>query len=207
MSQVLAYGVAVDAKGDIFLPDRGTDPNSNQVLEINRSLSPSLNFAITNVGSTSADSPLLVTVQNVGNQPLTGSLALNLGGNFIENRIPIAQARFRWLRAQSAARASASTPQNTGPLTGTACLHRQRFERHISLRKPLPSAASALRLAATVAVPNVVGLTQGAATTSITAAGLMLGTVSTESSSTVALGQCDQSDPDGRDGQSISDPR
>ena len=144
VSQVLAYGVAVDAKGDIFLPDRGTDPNSNQVLEINRSLSPSLNFANTNVGSTSADSPLLVTVQNIGTQPLTGSLALDSGREFPwRTRIPIAQARFRWLRAQSAARASASRRKTTGHLRGTAVFTDNALNAS-SLRKPLPSAASAL---------------------------------------------------------------
>ena len=40
-----------------------------------------------------------------------------------------------------------------------------------------------------VAVPNVVGLTQAAATTSITGAGLVLGTVTQQSSSTVAAGK------------------
>jgi beta-lactam-binding protein with PASTA domain len=39
-----------------------------------------------------------------------------------------------------------------------------------------------------VSVPNVVGLTQAAATTSITSAGLVVGTVTTQSSSTVAAG-------------------
>lgn len=41
---------------------------------------------------------------------------------------------------------------------------------------------------AQVAVPNVVGLTQAAGTTAITGAGLVLGTVATASSSTVAVG-------------------
>ena len=42
--------------------------------------------------------------------------------------------------------------------------------------------------AAQVSVPNVVGLTQAAATTSLTGAGLVAGTVTTQSSSTVASG-------------------
>ena len=41
---------------------------------------------------------------------------------------------------------------------------------------------------ATVAVPNVEGMTQAAATTAITGAGLVLGTVTTVSSSTVPAG-------------------
>ena len=40
-----------------------------------------------------------------------------------------------------------------------------------------------------VAVPNVVGQTQAAATTAITGAGLVLGTVTQQSSSTVASGE------------------
>jgi hypothetical protein len=39
-----------------------------------------------------------------------------------------------------------------------------------------------------VSVPNVVGLTQAAATSAITSAGLVLGTVTTQSSATVAAG-------------------
>src|SRR6202034_169922 len=39
-----------------------------------------------------------------------------------------------------------------------------------------------------VAVPNVVGMTQAAATTAITGAGLTVGTVSMQSSATVAAG-------------------
>ncbi len=49
--------------------------------------------------------------------------------------------------------------------------------------------------AAPVAVPNVVGLTQSAASTAITGAGLLVGTVTTASSSTVASGNVISSNP------------
>ncbi len=49
--------------------------------------------------------------------------------------------------------------------------------------------------AALVAVPNVIGLTQSAASTAITGAGLVVGTVTTASSSTVASGNVISSNP------------
>ena len=59
------------------------------------------------------------------------------------------------------------------------------------------SAGSAVNLVvssgpAPVLVPNVVGLTQAAATTSITGAGLVVGTVTTQASGTVRGGERDQ---------------
>src|SRR3954451_7156155 len=48
---------------------------------------------------------------------------------------------------------------------------------------------------AQVAVPNVVGMTQTAATSAVTSAGLVLGTVTTASSSTVPLGNVISSSP------------
>ena len=59
-------GVAVDGAGDVYI----ADTENNRVVEINQS-QQTLSFASTNVGSTSSDSPQNVTVQNIGNQPLT----------------------------------------------------------------------------------------------------------------------------------------
>src|SRR5206468_5685195 len=47
----------------------------------------------------------------------------------------------------------------------------------------------------TVPVPNVVGLTQAAATTAITGAGLTLGAVTTANSTTVAIGSVISQNP------------
>src|SRR5208283_447088 len=81
-------GLAVDAAGDVFIADNG----QSQVYEINRSQVPSLSFARTNqYSSSSAQS---VSIQNVGNQPLTGSLLLSLGGNFTQNLNPDCSGEF-----------------------------------------------------------------------------------------------------------------
>ncbi len=62
-----------------------TWPNE-RVFEVTRSQPPAFNFALTNVGSTSTDSPQLVSIQNVGNQPLTGSVISSaVGANFLES--------------------------------------------------------------------------------------------------------------------------
>jgi sugar lactone lactonase YvrE len=83
---VMAGGIqtvaaTVDTLGDVFISNEG----NNQIVEISQALPPSLSFALTNVGSTSADSPQMATIQNIGNQPLAGSLALTLGANFTQN--------------------------------------------------------------------------------------------------------------------------
>jgi MBG domain (YGX type)/Bacterial lectin/PASTA domain len=65
VSGILSYGVAVDGKGDAFIPDL----NGNKVDEINRSQPPSLSFAATYQGSTT-DSPQVVSVENIGNATL-----------------------------------------------------------------------------------------------------------------------------------------
>jgi hypothetical protein len=75
----LPVGVAVDGAGDVFIADR----LNNRVVEVNRSQPPSLSFASTQVGQTSSDSPQSVTIQNIGNQPLTAiAPGLSIGTNF-----------------------------------------------------------------------------------------------------------------------------
>jgi hypothetical protein len=63
-------GAAADGAGDLFIADY----NNNRVVELQRSQPPSLSFASTALGSTSADSPQTVEIQN------TGNAALNLSG-------------------------------------------------------------------------------------------------------------------------------
>lgn len=76
------FGVAVDGSGGIFVADSGNEA----VKEIDLTKAPALTFANTATGQTSTDSPKSVTVQNMGNQPLTFSsfaasvnFALNTG--------------------------------------------------------------------------------------------------------------------------------
>jgi len=71
------FGVALDGAGNIFI----ANTSSNDVLKVQRSQPPALSFASTAVGSTS--SPQSVTVQNIGNQPLTAvAPGLSIGANF-----------------------------------------------------------------------------------------------------------------------------
>ena len=75
-------GVAVDGVGDVFI----ADTYNSRVVELQHSQPPLLNFAETQVGQTSSDSPQSVTLQNIGNQPLAAiapGLVIN-GPNFVE---------------------------------------------------------------------------------------------------------------------------
>ncbi len=199
VSGVLAYGVAVDGKGNVFLPDLNNDPAqdplSNQVIVLNRAQPPSLNFFPTNAGNTSGDSPQPVIVQNIGNQPLTGSLALSLGTNFTQNSSPDCSAVFPLALGAICGESFSFTPESAGPLTGTAVFTDNALNASPSTQTIILGGAGVAIVPTTVNVPNVVGLTQDVATTSITAASLVLGTVSTASSSTVPLGSVISQNP------------
>jgi len=140
----------------------------NQIVEISQALPPSLSFALTNVGSTSADSPQLATIQNIATQPLAGSLALTFGTNFTQNSISTCGSGFSLNPGASCAESFSFTPQSTGYQTGTAAFSDNTF--HLSPLVVLQTSTSAATAALNgqpvgVAVPNVVGLTQAAATT------------------------------------------
>jgi sugar lactone lactonase YvrE len=59
-------GLLLDDAGNLYVADTG----NNRVVKIERSAAPTLHFAATLVGQTSADSPRALTAQNTGNQPL-----------------------------------------------------------------------------------------------------------------------------------------
>jgi hypothetical protein len=59
-------GLALDGSGNLYISQ-----TSNQVNKLDRATPPSIGFASTNVGNTSSDSPKTVTVENIGNVPLT----------------------------------------------------------------------------------------------------------------------------------------
>ncbi|MGA2890184.1 MAG: choice-of-anchor D domain-containing protein [Terracidiphilus sp.] len=59
-------GVAVDGSGNVYIADSG----NNRVLNEDFADPPSLSFAITAPGSTSSDSPQIVTLENAGNAVL-----------------------------------------------------------------------------------------------------------------------------------------
>jgi len=62
-----AFGVAVDGSGNVYIADTG----DFRILKEDFADAPSLTFATTASGSTSSDSPQIVTVENVGNAPLS----------------------------------------------------------------------------------------------------------------------------------------
>jgi len=164
-------------------------------VKLNRSQPPALSFALTNAGSTSTDSPQSVSIQNVGNQSLTGSLLLTLGSNFTEGAS--CASAFPLAPGAMCIESFSFTPQVTGFLTGTAVFTDNTFNAS-------PLAVQTINLvgtsgqngqAAMVAVPNVIGQTQAAATTAFTGTGLVLGTVSTASSPSVPSGSVIDENP------------
>jgi sugar lactone lactonase YvrE len=187
-------GLAVDGAGDVFIAVNG----QSRVVEVNRSQLPTLSFALTNVSSTSTDSPQSVSIQNVGNQTLTGSLALNLGTNFVANGSSTCGSGFSLIPGASCSDSFSFTPQTTGYLTDTAAFSDNTLNLSplVVLQTVKLSGNGGLNgQPVGVAVPNVVGLTQAAAATAITGAGLMLGTVSSASSGVVPQGSVAASNP------------
>jgi hypothetical protein len=63
------YSLAMNSQGNIFVGTATSGGTS--ILELNRSVAPSLTFAATPVGSTSSDSPKTVPILNIGNAALT----------------------------------------------------------------------------------------------------------------------------------------
>jgi predicted Zn-dependent protease with MMP-like domain len=195
VSGVNTIAVKLDAAGDLFVDNLA----NRQIFVVNRSQLPSLSFALTNVSSTSTDSPQSVSVQNVGNQPLTGSLNLNqLGANFTQTANPDCSTAFPLAPGAICGESFSFTPQSTGYLTAAAT-----FSDNTLNLSPLV-VLQTINLTGNgglngqpvgVAVPNVVGLTQAAATTALTGAGLTLGTVSTASSTIVPSGSVSASNP------------
>ena len=190
LSNVLAYGVAVDGKGDVFLPDRGpSDTTNGQVVEINRSQSPSLSFATTYVGSTSTDSPQTVSVQNVGNADLTLS-AITFPMDFPqvgdENDCT---AQSSLIPGQACPLTIEFDPTVGSASPGTALTESVGLtDNALNVSGATQSISVEGRsLSPEVYVPNLVGDTQSAADSAITGAGLVAGAV-TYQASTVTIG-------------------
>jgi len=171
-------GVTVDTTGDVFIGDQG----SGQVFEVNRSQPPSLSFALTAVNNTSADSPRPVSVQNVGNQPLTGSVALTLGTNFTQATSSTCGSGFSLSAGASCFEGFIFTPQTTGYLTGAAIFsdNTMNLASSVVVQAVNLSGISSINGQPISVVPNVVGMTQSAASTALTNSGLTLGAVTTQ---------------------------
>jgi streptogramin lyase len=74
-------GVAIDGSGNLYI----ADTYNKQVMEIDRTDAPSLKYDSTQLGSTSADSPKAVQVQNIGNAALQFS-ALTYPADFPQGK-------------------------------------------------------------------------------------------------------------------------
>jgi hypothetical protein len=185
-------GVALDGAGDVFIGDQG----SGQVFKVNRSQPPSFPFPLTNVGSTSTVGPS-VAVQNVGNQPLAGSLALTLGSSFAETLTPDCSAAFPLAPGASCGESFSFTPSSATFFSGTAVLTDNTFGSSVSSTQTitLSGTGATAGVAGTVAVPNVVGQAQTAVASPIATAGLVVGTITTSSSSTVPSGSIIDQNP------------
>jgi hypothetical protein len=186
-SGIQTVAAAVDWAGNVFISNEGT----NQIVKVSRSQPPSLSFALTNAGNTSVDSPQLVSVQNLGNQTLSGSVVFSLGTSFSQNPGSTCGSGFSLTPGASCTESFSFMPQSTGYFSGTAT-----FSDNTGNLSPLVVAQTVSLSGSggtngqpvTVAVPNVTGMTQAAAVAPITNAGLVLGTVSTASSQSVPAG-------------------
>ena len=198
VSGTLAYGLAVDQTGNVYIPDL----TGSQLFEINRSQPPFLNFAPTNVGSTSSDSPQSITIQNIGNQTLK-SVASGLlvpGPNFVQvggTGTPTDCTPSFSLTPGGECNLSISfSPQIAGnPLTRTAVFTDNALNATSANQTVALSGTGIQVQPTTIPVPNVVGQSQSAATTAITGATLALGNVSTAFSSIVPAGSVVSQDP------------
>ena len=185
VSGINTVAVTADAIGDLFTEDFV----NQRVLEINRSQTPSLSFATTNVGSTSADSPQTVILQNVGNQTLTGTPALNFGGNFTQSSSASCPSTLTLAPGAVCGQNFSFTPQSATFLSGSAVYIDNSLDLASGVQTITLSGTGAVGgVAGTVTVPNVVGQAQAAVSAPIAAVGLAMGTVTTASSSTVASG-------------------
>ena len=187
---VLASGLntvnaTVDATGDVFISNQA----NNQVMELNRSQPPSLSFAVTNEGIASADSPQAVSVQNVGNQPLTGSVTGTSTANFAEN-LGSTCTTFTLAAGAICSEGFSFKPQNTGLLSDTAIFsdNTMNLASSVVVQTVNLSGIGSVNGQTGTAVPNVVGMTEAAAATILTESGLTLGAVSSQYSSSEPQG-------------------
>jgi len=198
ISNVDAYGIAVDAKGNVYLPEE----HGTQVLKINQSQPPSLTFGATNVGSTT-DSPQTVSVESIGNTALDFS-SIAYPTDFpeapgVSTDCPTASSV---LNAGAICTLSIDfTPTTGGPppsgtvLSETVGLTDNVLNATGATQAVSVQGAGLSTVPTQVATPNVVGLTQTAAGTAITGVGLTSGTVTSQYSDTVTSGNVISQNP------------
>jgi len=189
------YALALNAAGDVLIAS--SNISSNPLVKITRSQPPSLSFALTNLGSASTDSPQPITIQNIGNQPLTGSLTLSLGAGFTQNAVSDCSTAFPLVPSATCSESFSFAPPTATFFAGSAILIDNALNSApLAVQTITFSGTGAIAgQAGTVAVPNVVGQDQTAAATPLAGVGLVLGTVTSASSSTVASGSVISQNP------------
>ena len=186
-------GLAVDAAGNLYIADNG----QTLVYEVNRSQLPSLNFPLTNAGSSSGIQA--VSLQNVGNQPLTGTVSTSgIGPNFVLNGNSTCNSTFSLVAGGQCLQSFNFTPQTTGYFSAAAVFSDNTLNLSPSVvvqNVNMTGVGGLNGQATTTAVPNVVGFTQPAAGSTLVGAGLTTGSVSTAASGIVPSGSVIASNP------------
>jgi hypothetical protein len=168
------YGLAVDGAGDIFI----ADTDNNRVVEVQRSLPPSLNFASTQLGQISSDSPQSFQIQNIGNLPLTAvSPGLVIGANF--EQVPgdgtpqDCTSSFSLTPGQLCNVSISFEPQSSGTLTSTAAFTDNALNRNPATQTiTLNGTGTESSQTITFTLPNPVQALTSAALTADSSAGL-----------------------------------
>ena len=185
LSGINTVAIAVDAAGDLFVDDLV----NSRVIELSRVQLPSLSFAQTNVGVPSSDSPKSISLQNIGNQPLTGTAAFNLGGSFTQTANIDCSTAFPLSPGASCIDTFSFVPTSATFFPGSVVFTDNNLNGSAATQSIALSGIGATGgVAGSVAVPNVVGQAQTAVSAPIAAAGLAMGTVTKTSSSTVPSG-------------------
>jgi YVTN family beta-propeller protein len=148
------------------------DPMDNQIYVANTG---SANVTVIDGGGTATKHTLAVVLSGSGSGTVTSNpLGINCGTTCIES-VPAGTA----VSLNALASSGSEFSGWSGPCTGTgSCDLVVNSDQFVTATFGTPA----------IAVPNVVGMTQAAATTAITGAGLTVGAVSMQSSSTVPSG-------------------
>jgi uncharacterized protein YceK len=77
----LPFGVALDGQGNMYITDFG----NNLIRKVDVADPPPVSFDATYVGATSSDSPRMLEIENIGNQPLVFSSNPSYPANFPVN--------------------------------------------------------------------------------------------------------------------------
>ena len=191
-AKINAQALSVNFAGDIFAGDLA----NQRVVRFTRSQTPSLSFEQTNVGSSSVDSPQIVLLQNIGNQPLSGTTAVSLGTSFTQTLAANCSSAFTLAPGATCGESFSFTPQGAAFWEGNAVYtdNSQNLSPASQILS-LGGTGAVNGVAGTVAVPNLVGQPDNAVQPPLAAVGLVAGSVTTASSSTVSSGDVISQNP------------